>query len=42
MNLLIGCVALAYFGIVAVIAEGKPTAPHTLKSSKSKRGLHRR
>lgn len=42
MNLVIGCLALTYFGIIAVIAEGKPTAPNTLKNSKNKRGLKRR
>jgi hypothetical protein len=42
MNLLLSCVALAYFGVIAVIAEGKPANPNTLKSNKNKRGLNRR
>lgn len=42
MNLVIGCLALAYFAVIAVIAEGKPRSPNTLKNHKSKRGLKRR
>lgn len=42
MNLVIGGLALGYFAIIAIIAEGKPRSPNSLKNNKSKRGLKRR
>lgn len=45
MNLIIGGLALGYFAIIAIIAEGKPRSPNTLKNNKSKQsknGLKRR
>ncbi len=42
MHLLFGFIAFASFGLVAVIAEGKPRNHNTLKNHKNKRGLSRR
>jgi len=42
MHVILGFIAVACFGLVAVIAEGKPQAHNTLKTPRNKRGLSRR
>jgi len=42
MQVILGFIAVACFGLVAVIAEGKQQAPNTLKTPRNKRDLSRR
>lgn len=42
MNLIIGGLALGFFAIIAIIAEGKPRRINTLRNNKSKHGLKKR